>query len=46
VQFIKETGEVPVEHRLTPSALQGEAGMSPGAENLPDVIPTRELRFN
>jgi hypothetical protein len=46
VQFIKEISEVPVEYRMITSALQDEAGMSPGAENLPDTIPTRELRFN
>jgi hypothetical protein len=37
-------GEKPVEHRLTTPALQVEARMPPGAENLPGLIATRELR--
>jgi hypothetical protein len=36
-------GERPVEHRLTTPALQVDARMPPGAENLPGLIATREL---
>jgi hypothetical protein len=39
-------GEKPVEHRLTTPALQVEAHMPLGAENLPGLISTRELRVN
>jgi hypothetical protein len=37
-------GEPPVEHQLTTQAIQVEARMPPGAEHLPSVISTRELR--
>jgi hypothetical protein len=37
-------GEKPVEHRLSTPALQVEARMPPGAENLPGLITARELR--
>jgi hypothetical protein len=39
-------GEQPVEHRLTTPALQVEARMPPGAENLPGLIAARELRVD
>jgi hypothetical protein len=39
-------GEQPVEHRLSTPPLQVEAHMPPGAENLPGLIATRELRVN
>jgi hypothetical protein len=39
-------GAQPVERRLTTPALQVEARMPPGAENLPGLIATRELRVN
>jgi hypothetical protein len=37
-------GEPPVEHQLTTQAIQVEARMPPGAEHLPGLISTRELR--
>jgi hypothetical protein len=37
-------GEPPVEHRLTTQALRVAARLPPGAENLPSLIATRELR--
>jgi hypothetical protein len=39
-------GEQPVEHRLTTPALQVEARMPPGAENLAGLIAARELRVD
>jgi hypothetical protein len=39
-------GEKPVEHRLTTPALQVEARMPPGAEDLPGLIAARELRVD
>jgi hypothetical protein len=39
-------GEQPVEHRLTTPALQVEARMPPGAEDLPGLIAARELRVD
>jgi len=45
-QFTKEVGKKPVEHRLTTSALQVEACMPPGAENLPGLIAAHELCVN
>lgn len=39
-------GEPSVEHQLTTQAIQVEARMPPGAERLPSVISTRELRVN
>jgi hypothetical protein len=37
-------GEPSVEHQLTTQAIQVEARMPPGAEHLPSLISTRELR--
>jgi hypothetical protein len=37
-------GEPPVEHQLTTQAIQVEARLPPGAEHLPSLISTRELR--
>jgi hypothetical protein len=37
-------GEPPVEHQLTTQAMQVEARMPPGAEHLPSLISSRDLR--
>ena len=39
-------GEKPIEYRQSTPALQVEARMPPGAENLPGLIVTRELRVD
>jgi hypothetical protein len=39
-------GEQPIEHRLTTPALQVEARMPPGAEHLPELTATRDLRVD